>query len=305
MKNTIILTLFRKYILGFFIFSVHSLIASKSDIARLNIDPALKPTHSTKDGHIPRVTIWVHGSSMSVGKLFNKCPMGLSPIAQLPEKSHIRKISTVMCKKDPQRFQYKHFYTFGWSGKLSFEEREAQAKALYNAIKDKVNEMKKSYGFPPIVTVMTHSHGGNLVLNLSKVKDTADEVVINELVLLACPVQGVTAPLIKDSMFKKIYHFYSQIDLLQVVDPQGSYKQTRSIQKDNEGKIPFFSQRTFPEQENLVQGYVRYRRRPLTHLDFILPHVAESLPNMLQAMDNSYFEKEGTKKGIFAVRIAC
>jgi len=279
-------------------------LLAKEPIQRIRIKQSAE-TSKLNAQQPPRITIWVHGTSMSVGKLFNKCPEGLNPVSCLPASSHIRKISEVLVKKDPSRFKFDLFYSFGWSGKLSFNEREKQAKILYTSIKDLAQKVKTQTKVEPIICIITHSHGGNLALNLSKAKDESDkDFMIHELIMLACPVQRVTAPMMKDPMFKRIYHFYSQIDMLQIVDPQGGYKQVRDIKKQNKEKVPFFSERRFKPQDNLAQGYVRYKRRALAHIDFILPHVIRNIPTMVAELDRTYTEKKDKHDCLYCLKIS-
>ena len=61
-----------------------------------------------------------------------------------------------------------HFYTFGWSGLLSQSRRRIEAIRFYNALSQEV-EKYKSIGIKPQIRILSHSHGGNLVLNLAAV----------------------------------------------------------------------------------------------------------------------------------------
>jgi hypothetical protein len=252
----------------------------------------------------PRITIWVHGTNMSFGKLFNKCPLGLNAVSAFPEKSHIKKMAKILSDKDSQRFQFDKFYSFGWSGKLSAREREAQGKVLLQECVKLRDNLEKELGTKPQVCIITHSHGGGLTLNLPKAKDEKlKDFVIDELVLLACPVQKITSSQLKDPIFKKVYHFYSQIDLLQIADPQGVSKHAKEYKKQTHESVPLFSERRFAPQDNLAQGYIRYKSRALTHLDFILPRIMRNLPAMLAELDTAFFNSATKPVGIFALRI--
>ena len=175
-----------------------------------------------------------------------------------------------------------HFYLFGWSGKLSYQEREDTARILYNEIKALIAEYKKQYGTTPALRLITHSHGGNVALNLAKIKEAGDtEFVIDELILLACPVQIKTAPLIKDKLFKKIYSLYSTRDLIQILDPQEVYNNLK------EKRFPLFSQRRFPDQANLRQIIVKRKKRAISHVEFMLEKFLTTLPTILDELDNT------------------
>lgn len=58
------------------------------------------------------------------------------------------------------------YYIFGWSGYLSQKRRRSESLRLYNQITEEVNTLR-SYGIHPKIRILTHSHGGNLSLNLA------------------------------------------------------------------------------------------------------------------------------------------
>jgi len=58
------------------------------------------------------------------------------------------------------------YYLFGWSGVLSQKRRRCEALRLYNQLVSEV-EIFKKLGFIPKIRILTHSHGGNLCLNLA------------------------------------------------------------------------------------------------------------------------------------------
>jgi len=55
----------------------------------------------------------------------------------------------------------------------------------------------------PKVTLISHSHGGNVALNLAAIAEKESPLSIERLILLACPVQQETAALVDAPMFKK------------------------------------------------------------------------------------------------------
>ncbi len=61
------------------------------------------------------------------------------------------------------------FYTFGWSGLVSQHSRRYEAIRLYNALTEEVEKLQKE-GINPRIRIITHSHGGNLCLNLAAVQ---------------------------------------------------------------------------------------------------------------------------------------
>jgi len=162
-----------------------------------------------------------------------------------------------------------YFYTFGWSGLISQNRRRREAVRFYNALSEEIEKYHKQ-GIFPKVRLISHSHGGNLCLNLaainillknkklseiekiSKNQDEADSlaaiseiltnmpsqeyalqekkqkhyeyvpkkasVIIDELIMLAAPIQPETECFIFSDTFKKVYSFYSDQDFAQRVD---------------------------------------------------------------------------------------
>jgi len=64
--------------------------------------------------------------------------------------------------------QVNHFYTFGWSGLLSQSRRRKEAIRLFNAIKEEIEKYHRQDIYPKI-RLISHSHGGNLILNLAAI----------------------------------------------------------------------------------------------------------------------------------------
>lgn len=60
-----------------------------------------------------------------------------------------------------------NFYTFGWSGLLSQNRRRLEAVRFYNSLSEELENYKP--GSVPEIRILTHSHGGNLALNLAAV----------------------------------------------------------------------------------------------------------------------------------------
>lgn len=184
------------------------------------------------------ITVIVHGTWFPlISSYFTKmdCPLGITNAKHL-QNGTLRRVSKALSRSAPDIFPISSIYVFGWSGALSFKGREQAAKQLYR-------ELSKCKGK---ITLITHSHGGNVALNLAKIaqkynKKSKNKFTIERLILLACPVQKATADYISSDIFKKIYSFYSKSDVLQVMDPQKLYCLKL---KDNE-QVPLFSQRVF------------------------------------------------------------
>jgi len=115
----------------------------------------------------------------------------------------------------------RRYYTFGWDGALSLARRLEEARTFYDALEKEVLHLR-SLNWEPEIHVLGYSHGGNVALNLARVKDERDtEPVfsVDRLVLLATPIQKETDYLVAETaFFKKVYLFYSTEDNVQTSD---------------------------------------------------------------------------------------
>lgn len=224
------------------------------------------------------VTIYVHGTITKFGlKFLSKfCPdvcygaPGVHHIDNMPENALFRRDAEKLSFCDVKRFDLKHFYTFGWSGALSFSEREKAGKRLYEGVKHLLEEYKEKYGFYPKIRIMTFSHGGNVALNMvSHLPFFNDEHIHLELLIIASPVQKVTEHLIEHPEIDFIYTIASTCDVLQVAD---NYKYE---------KKRYFPERFFKtNKNNCCQMKVFVNGRGLGHLDLLrsfMIHVPDCL----------------------------
>lgn len=231
------------------------------------------------------ITIWVHGTKMMglqdhVFKDFFFRTIGLNNINKYLDKHKITKIAKTLNNQNTHRFEFNNFYVYGWSGELSHNARKLAAKDLHKSILKLIQDYKQKNCITPKIRLITHSHGGNVALNLAKINNKSEnKITIFELILLACPVQKKTCDLISNNMFEKIYSLYSQIDMLQVIDPQGLHKYKKKEKK------PLFSQRTFTPQEKLTQAKIKINGRGIMHVEFITEKFAKLLPNILIELD--------------------
>lgn len=227
----------------------------------------------------PAISIWVHGTRFfpePVLKKFFYCKDGLHHYTSLDPSYRHYKLAQTLIECDPERYDAQHFYLFGWSGALSFKEREKAARKLYLQLKKLREEYVQKFGIEPIIRILAHSHGGNVSLLLEKVKDTHDTAfTIEELILLATPVQAETQQCAHASLFKKIYSLYSHLDSLQVIDPQGL--QTKGS--------PLFSERRFKNDDKICQCAIKMNGRYLMHVEFIKGKFLCKLPFVLTALD--------------------
>jgi len=113
-----------------------------------------------------------------------------------------------------------HYYTYGWTGLLSPSQRYRDACHFYKALMKEIHVFR-SKGIEPNIRIIGYSHGGNVCLNLAKVRQCnphLEPLTVNELILLGMPVQCETDYLVNDPMFEKIYHIYSRGDRVQKLD---------------------------------------------------------------------------------------
>lgn len=245
---------------------------------------------------VPWITVWIHGTQPSFDKVPGKrlrtalirhahelfyCKSGLHSINTQPKTNRHHEFARLLHEVDPMRFPVEYFYTFGWSGDLNFDVRYQAGKYLYLDLVKLVDEFVHAHGVTPNIRLITHSHGGNVALNLSLAQaEYGKNLVVNELVLLACPVQEKTAFLVQDTLFKKIYSLYSSLDVLQIVDPQGLYK-------SNNLKASVFSKRRFPESCNKVaQAKIRFNKRSILHIEFLSDRLIRALPGIITKLDS-------------------
>lgn len=238
----------------------------------------------------PVITIWVHGTKNTAQVLaikpvrrFFDCLPGLHHKDELSTDFHLRTLADTITQADPHNFNPDHFYIFGWSGKLCFKARRQAAEDLYADLVMLLDDYRSKMGKEPTLRIITHSHGGNVALLLAEIMDERQkEFFIDELILLACPVQDYTAHLTQHEAFKKIYSIYSSGDLFQVGDPQGAYAENKDT------ATSFFSRRHFTPFPTIRHVMVTYNGRPSTHVEFILIRFAKLLPFALHAIDTWY-----------------
>jgi hypothetical protein len=155
-------------------------------------------------------------------------------------------------------FPSTDIYSFGWTGLLSINARRAAARKLYHELEVLVEKTRK-HGDTPHIRLIAYSHGGNTALHLSEEHHArgAQSFVIDELILLATPIQQNTLRAINSQLFKKVYLFYSIGDNIQSSDflssPTHSFTH-RMFTEHKDFKIP----------EHVTQVQVRFWRKHIT-----------------------------------------
>lgn len=217
----------------------------------LHMQEELKPKAAT--GITKNITVFIHGTRgtaflpigisdrlSQVEKKLCSAPLGLHRITSIDPTFNNVTIGHALDNADHEQFSFKHFYSFGWSGDLNPEARNQAALELHTQLKQLVLNYVVRYATIPNITIITHSHGGNVALNLASISEENNPLIIEKLILLACPVQQETAQYADAPLFKKIYALYSQNDQLQILDPQGLHPLSQGIKEswDNQSLKP-------------------------------------------------------------------
>jgi hypothetical protein len=249
------------------------------------------PLHRTYTAHTsqqsnPPITVWIHGTRFFPRRALQEAfhgKTGLKHAEAFPTCHYLRAVAETLDAYAPEQFPFDTFYFFGWSGKLNANIRAESAHVLYAELKRIRAEYKQQYHAAPVIQLITHSHGGNVALNLARIYDDEDPLCIDRLVMLACPVQTKTMDLICSPMFNKAYVLYSSLDLVQVIAPQLRKKHCRS---KHALKFPPFSHRRFPSHPHVTQVKVKVNGRALFHNEFNKPHFVRLLPHILDDLES-------------------
>lgn len=230
------------------------------------------------------ITIWVHGTRIGpsfVLRDFFYRRLGIVNALEYAPRYHAVHMARYFCQADPQAYQMENFYFWGWSGKLSRTARKNEARTLYQDILNLKQTYEQKYpGRPAYLRVISHSHGGNVVLNLSQVQDADKPLDIDEVILLSCPVQYATKEYVKSPHFKKIYSLYSS-DLYQIIDWQ-------RVCKDGYSYLKMHSNRRFQEVPNIRQAKLKIDGRFLFHIEFLFKRFIKHIPMLCRQIDEFY-----------------
>jgi len=113
-----------------------------------------------------------------------------------------------------------YYYTFGWSGIMSYKSRYQEATNFYNNLIE-LRDQFRAQGMEPHFRIEAYSHGGQVALLLGKVRQEEEvdkSLRIEETLLFGMPVHATTSSLINDPLFTRIYHIYSPGDRIQSLD---------------------------------------------------------------------------------------
>lgn len=283
----------------------------KSKIDRRNLylpDEHYSKNNAPHANNLPAITIYIHGTLIlrrpSYYKVFQEQSL-LIAVKQLPQDHHFYKLAKTISDQNQTHFPFDDFYIFGWSGRLSDSERNRAAEKLYDSIENLIKQYEQQYGMCPTITVIAHSHGGNVALKMATIKKT-QPFSVKSLVLLACPVQEKTMHLIGEPIFNRVYSLYSSMDIVQIIAPQllhNSGIQTTK-RKRCRYKFPPFSSRRFPHQHHLTQAKIKINGLAPSHTTFASQAFIGMLPTILFKLDD-WHETLGHSPSIQKQKLLC
>ncbi len=231
------------------------------------------------------IIVWIHGTKPSSflpiqlsqrleDKMdkFALIPTGLHHIDTLDWQNRIYALHNAL--KTSEQFPDHTLYGFGWCGSLAPGARRKAGQNLYQSLKELIAQHKSHYNQAPPITIITHSHGGNVALYLADCAAQEDDLAIDRLILLACPVQEHTKHNINHPLFEKIYSIHSHWDMIQIADPQGLHPWQDALHTFLEKPsfvelklayqssflYPQISERHFPDNPKLKQVSVRWEK---------------------------------------------
>lgn len=250
----------KKLLLFFSCFFIVILICQTTDIREqvneLSVPRQAAPLTVFIHGTLPQTLIRGLLSKYDLGRgLFNAQQLGNT-------RWFLGKIGWWLHEGDPVQFPLETTYLYGWTGALNFQAREQEAEALYLMLRN----------YPGPITVIGHSHGGNVGLLLAKAAQNHHDTTfrIDRLVLLATPIQAVTMQYINSPVFRQIYSLYAASDMIQILDPQKMYRYTKALEQTH--LVPFFSDRVIEiRYPHLIQARISTGRIGPSHMSFIMP----------------------------------
>jgi len=247
----------------------------------------------------PRVTVFVHGTyhlrsiiPSFLGPLsrFALHKEGLYHSSTMGNEFCYSQFLTTLTYENPILLPYEHAYIFAWNGHLKVQSRKEAAATLQAALLD----IKKQYPEWDL-TIIAHSHGGNVALHLAELSD-GSLYTIDRLILMGTPVQHATKSLIESRLFKEVIVLYSRTDLFQIGDPQGLpenftalfYRPKSTAEKE---KIPFFSERIF-SNPRVKHVQITCNSRPIAHIEFLFKSFLRTLTPLLKIVESHDFSQK-------------
>lgn len=241
----------------------------------------------------PITTVFVHGTHRTADffglgfyplKPYITHKQGLTPLPECDPRFCYTKTMNRIIENSNGHLKPENSYLFCWSGKLSHKDRLEAAQELHNHLTDLYHKDRTAQ-----LLLITHSHGGNVALNLGAIPQKP--YCIDCAVLIACPVQEDTKQYANNRyFFKEIYAPYSSWDMFQVLDLQGAYRNrsyvrnlfTNARKPQSTTKKPFFSERTFDKKSPVKHIHVTKKKRPIGHIEFLLPGFTKKLVDIVK-----------------------
>ncbi len=254
-----------------------SFAAGKHIVAKLYGNSEITKHKTAK----PYVTIWVHGL-----KVFgtNKCGLGLHHSSEFKRRNSLRRVMNALQETYADTFSKEHVYGYIWSAEFSLKGRETAADDLNKTI-EKLSE-EFHFGQPGAradLRLIGFSEGVNVVLSLAKYKHPGTYRV-DELVLLAGPVQYSTSYLVHDELFKNVFNLYSSGDYIQLISPQQIY--------DLDCTNPILTTRRFSDAPNIIQVKARTNGHAMGHFGFNSPKFVVMIDPILDQLKEWLTEKQ-------------
>lgn len=221
------------------------------------------------------VTIFVHGTKTGkdVQERFWGKGEGFYHISKFSETSHFYAVAKELdaaSKSDniPESqipFNFDHFYYFGWAGKLDAHVRADASEKLFDHLEKLRNRYNVNYGVDPHITIIPHSHGGNVNLGLGCVYEkkqksqSPSQLSIDRLILLATPIQRDTSLYADSPLFKKIYSLHSHADLHQIgaLQINTDHNDATTLW---EKFLALFSERHLPSRPHICQACITWQK---------------------------------------------
>src|SRR5262249_23203793 len=139
-----------------------------------------------------RTTILIHGTLFTFISYYIhgvSAPRGLTLLKEVSLSNSLSRMGHMLSQASLSEFPLDTFYLYGWSGHLNEKIRFDVARELYELLKERRFES---------LTIIGHSHGATIALLLAELaqQEQNTSFFIDQLILLACPVQKVTAHLV-------------------------------------------------------------------------------------------------------------
>ncbi len=229
------------------------------------------------------ITIFIHGTQMHT--LFRdkdisrfiipstQTPRGLHSIPTVPPHNQIRACMVALACADNRQFPLDGMYTYGWSGALDSLERSQAGKEFFDLIKALSQSYDDKYRKKAHITVITHSHGGNVLLEAARLHQTQDYIV-DTAIMLALPVQNATKDAITSPFFNHIISLHSHDELVQILDQEWANETRRAFHTNFEtllkavqslanNGITLGSERHFASFPSLIQAEIGWKTEPI------------------------------------------